>query len=143
MKNLFLTSFLILTSFFYFSQKITVHVTKVNKSVYKLDTLRYTIENNTNTTYIIDADKGTMSINFTDGRKNIKNKKVDVTKKSGIYYVKYKDTDMMNAGSDMDIVITINTNSKNVQFKNEHYVFKEKSITKVVIDFLKFDLKVV
>ena len=143
MKNLFLTSFLILTSFFYFSQKITVHVTKVNKSVYKLDTLWYTIENNTNTTYIIDADKGTMSINFTDGRKNIKNKKVDVTKKSGIYYVKYKDTDMMNAGSDMDIVITINTNSKNVQFKNEHYVFKEKSITKVVIDFLKFDLKVV
>ena len=143
MKNLFLTSFLILTSFFYFSQKITVHVTKVNKSVYKLDTLRYTIENNTNTTYIIDADKGTMSINFTDGRKNIKNKKVDVTKKSGIYYVKYKDTDMMNAGSDIDIVITINTNSKNVQFKNEHYVFKEKSITKVVIDFLKFDLKVV
>jgi hypothetical protein len=143
MKNLFVTSFLILTSFFYFSQKITVHVTKVNKSVYKLDTLRYTIENNTNTTYIIDADKGTMSINFTNGRKNIKNKKVDVTKKSGIYYVKYKDTDMMNAGSDMDIVITINTNSKNVQFKNEHYVFKEKSITKVVIDFLKFNLKVV
>jgi hypothetical protein len=143
MKNLFVTSILILTSFFYFSQKITVHVTKVNKSVYKLDTLRYTIENNTNTTYIIDTDKGTMSINFTDGRKNIKNKKVDVTKKSGIYYVKYKDTDMMNAGSDMDIVITINTNSKNVQFKNEHYVFKEKDITKVVIDFLKFNLKVV
>ena len=84
-----------------------------------------------------------MSISFTDGRKNIKNKKVDVTKKSGIYYVKYKDTDMMNAGTDMDIVITINTNSKNVQFKNEHYVFKEKDITKVVIDFLKFNLKVV
>ena len=143
MKNLFVTSFLILTSFFYFSQKITVHVTKVNISVHKRDTLRYTIENNTNTTYIIDADKGTMSISFTDGRKNIKNKKVDVTKKSGIYYVKYKDTDMMNAGTDMDIVITINTNSKNVQFKNEHYVFKEKDITKVVIDFLKFNLKVV
>ncbi len=143
MKNLILIISLFIISFSTFSQLITLNVTKVNKSVYKRDTIRYTIENNTNTTYIIDADKGTMSINFTDGRKNIKNKKVDVTKKSGIYYVKYKDTDMMNAGSDIDIVITINTNSKNVQFKNEHYVFKEKDITKVVIDFLKFNLKVV
>jgi hypothetical protein len=141
MKNLIFTISLFLISFSTFSQLITLNVTKVNQSVYKRDTLRYEIEKNTNTTYIIDSEKGTMSIKFTDGRQNIKNKKVDVTKKSGIYYVKYKDTDMMGVGSDMDIVITINTNTKNVQFKNEHYVLKEKDITKVIIDFLKFNIK--
>jgi len=141
MKNLIFTISFFLIYFSTFSQLITLNVTKVNQSVYKRGTLSYDIEKNTNTTYIIDSDKGTMSIKFTDGRQNIKNKKVDVTKKSGIYYVKYKDTDMMGVGSDMDIVITINTNTKNVQFKNEHYVLKEKDMTIVIIDFLKFNIK--
>lgn len=141
MKNLILIISLFLISLSTYSQLITLNVTKVNKSVYKKDTLRYEIEKNTNTTYVIDSDKGTMSIKFTDGRKNIKNKKVDVTKKSGIYYIKYKDTDMLDLGSDMSILITINTNTKNVQFKNEHYVLKENDITKVIIDFLKFNIK--
>ena len=70
MKKLFVTSALVLTSFFSFSQKITVHVTEVKDFIHS-DSVNYTVamresrSNNENRdvdgTYYINLDNKTLS----------------------------------------------------------------------------------
>ena len=124
MKKLFVTSVLILTSFFSFSQKITVHVTEV-KDYLASDSVSYTVamsdsnlyENKriVDGTYNIDLDNKTISF------KTLKNEGIrtinSFTKNGNIVSVTYTDVYLSNKNGDkIEITLVINKKSGEVIF---------------------------
>ena len=116
MKNLFLTSFLILTSFFYFSQKITVHVTEVKDYIHS-DSVSYTVAINDSNlyenkrivdgTYNIDLDSKTLSFKTlkNEGTRTINS----FVKKGNTVSVTYSDPYLFDKNGDkLEITLVIN-----------------------------------
>jgi hypothetical protein len=116
MKNLFVTSVLILTSFFSFSQKITVHVTEV-KDYLGYDSVSYTVamsdsnlyENKriVDGTYNIDLDNKTISFKTlkNEGTRTINS----FTKNGNTVSVTYTDIYLNNKNGDkLEMTLVIN-----------------------------------
>ena len=116
MKNLFVTSFLILTSFFYFSQKITVHVTEVKDYIHS-DSVSYTVAINDSNlyenkrivdgTYNIDLDSKTLSFKTlkNEGTRTINS----FVKKGNTVSVTYSDPYLFDKNGDkLEITLVIN-----------------------------------
>jgi hypothetical protein len=116
MKNLFVTSFLILTSFFYFSQKITVHVTEVKDYIH-FDSVSYTVAINDSNlyenkrivdgTYNIDLDSKTLSFKTlkNEGTRTINS----FVKKGNTVSVTYSDPYLSDKNGDkLEITLVIN-----------------------------------
>lgn len=119
MKKLFVTSALVLTSFFSFSQKITVHVTEV-KDYLGYDSVSYTVamsdsnlyENKriVDGTYNIDLDNKTLSYKTLKSEGTIKIN--SFTKNGDTVSVTYTDLYLDNKNGDkLEMTLVINKKS--------------------------------
>jgi len=122
MKKLVVTSVLILTSFFSFSQKITVHVTEV-KDYLAYDSVSYTVAISDSNlygnkrivdgTYNIDLDNKTLSYKTlkSNGTRTINS----FTKNGGTVSVQFTDVYLDNKNGDkLEMTLVINKKSGKV-----------------------------
>ena len=132
MKNLFVTSVLVLTSFFSFSQKITVHVTEVKDFIHS-DSVNYTVamresrSNNENRdvdgTYYINLDNKTLSF------KTLKNSGDRIinsfTKNGKTISVNFTDNYLFDEnGNKLEVTLVINQKRGKVVFTYFDPIYK-------------------
>jgi hypothetical protein len=132
MKNLFVTSVLVLTSFFSFSQKITVHVTEVKDFIHS-DSVNYTVamresrSNNENRdvdgTYYINLDNKTLSF------KTLKNSGDRIinsfTKNGETISVNFTDNYLFDEnGNKLEVTLVINQKTGKVVFTYFDPIYK-------------------
>ena len=132
MKKLFVTSALVLTSFFSFSQKITVHVTEVKDFIHS-DSVNYTVamresrSNNENRdvdgTYYINLDNKTLSF------KTLKNSGDRIinsfTKNGKTISVNFTDNYLFDEnGNKLEVTLVINQKTGKVVFTYFDPIYK-------------------
>ena len=132
MKNLFVTSVLVLTSFFSFSQKITVHVTEVKDFIHS-DSVNYTVamresrSNNENRdvdgTYYINLDNKTLSFKTL---KNSGDRIINSFTKSGeTISVNFTDNYLFDEnGNKLEVTLVINQKTGKVVFTYFDPIYK-------------------
>ena len=132
MKNLFVTSVLVLTSFFSFSQKITVHVTEVKDFIHS-DSVNYTVamresrSNNENRdvdgTYYINLDNKTLSFKTLN---NSGDRIINSFTKSGeTISVNFTDNYLFDEnGNKLEVTLVINQKTGKVVFTYFDPIYK-------------------
>ena len=132
MKKLFVTSVLILTSFFSFSQKITVHVTEVKDFIHS-DSVNYTVamresrSNNENRdvdgTYYINLDNKTLSFKtLNNSGDRIIN---SFTKNGKTISVNFTDNYLFDEnGNKLEVTLVINQKTGKVVFTYFDPIYK-------------------
>jgi len=142
MKKLFLSAVAAMLAVTAFSQKIQVHVTKINTSLIQWDTLRYSdVYEDVNTTYTFDLDKQTMSADFPFGD-DITDKPIQIEVKNKEYYISFKDK-TLDLFRDLDVQIIIDSSQEKPTITwNQQYILNEprdiKSLT--IIKFIDFEI---
>jgi hypothetical protein len=142
MKKLFLSAVAAMLAVTAFSQKIQVHVTKINTSLIQWDTLRYSdVYEDVNTTYTFDLDKQTMSADFPFGD-DITDKPIQIEVKDKEYYISFKDK-TLDLFRDLDVQIIIDSSQEKPTITwNQQYMLDEqrniKSLT--IIKFIDFEM---
>ena len=132
MKKLFVTSALVLTSFFSFSQKITVHVTEVKDFIHS-DSVNYTVamresrSNNENRdvdgTYYINLDNKTLSFKtLNNSGDRIIN---SFTKNGETISVNFTDNYLFDEnGNKLEVTLVINQKTGKVVFTYFDPIYK-------------------
>ena len=132
MKKLFVTSALVLTSFFSFSQKITVHVTEVKDFIHS-DSVNYTVamresrSNNENRdvdgTYYINLDNKTLSFKtLNNSGDRIIN---SFTKNGKTISVNFTDNYLFDEnGNKLEVTLVINQKTGKVVFTYFDPIYK-------------------
>ncbi len=142
MKRIILSAFTIILAATAHSQKIQVHVTKINTSLIQWDTLRYSdVYDDVNTTYIFDLDKQTMSADFPFGE-DITDKPIQIEVKNKEYCISFKDK-TLDLFRDLDVQIIIDSSEETPTITwNQQYILDEQrnieSLT--IIKFIDFEM---
>ena len=124
--------------------RIKIHVKKVRVHVIKDDTLRYTYDNDVNTTYDFDLKNQLMSADFPI-KNDVYDKQVSVAKSDDKIFIHSTDTDAFNFVV-MKVVFEVDQKQNSIILRNEYQYDKETTkegrpiVTKSVTEFTEFNI---
>jgi len=123
---------------------IQIHVKKIRTQVLKNDSLKYTYNQDVNTTYHFDLKNQIMSVDFPI-KKDVHDKHVSVTKSGHKIFINTTDTDAWNL-VDMKVEFEIDPENNIVVLRDRYQYANEKTkegepvVTTSVTEFLEFDI---
>ena len=124
--------------------RIKIHVKKVRVHVIKDDTLRYTYDDDVNTTYDFDLKNQLMSVDFPI-KNDVHDKQVSVAKSDDKIFIHSTDTDAFNFVV-MKVVFEVDQKQNSIILRNEYQYDKETTkegrpiVTKSVTEFTEFNI---
>lgn len=142
MKRIILSAFTMILAATAHSQKIQVHVTKINTSLIQWDTLRYSdVYDDVNTTYIFDLDKQTMSADFPFGE-DITDKPIQIEVKNKEYCISFKDKTLdLFRGLDVQIIIDSSEETPTITWNQQYILDEQRNIESLtIIKFIDFEM---
>jgi len=124
--------------------RIKIHVKKVRVHVIKDDTLRYTYDDDVNTTYDFDLKNQLMSADFPI-KNDVHDKQVSVAKSDDKIFIHTTDTDAFNLVV-MKVVFEVDQKHNSIILRDEYQYDKETTkegrpiVTKSVTEFTEFNI---
>tara|TARA_B100001287_G_C22681770_1_gene530846 strand:- start:1919 stop:2371 length:453 start_codon:yes stop_codon:yes gene_type:complete len=124
--------------------RIKIHVKKVRVHVIKDDTLRYTYDDDVNTTYDFDLKNQLMSVDFPI-KNDVHDKQVSVAKSDDKIFIHTTDTDAFNFVV-MKVVFEVDQKHNSIILRDEYQYDKEITkegrpiVTKSVTEFTEFNI---
>lgn len=123
---------------------IKLHVKKIRTQVLKNDSLKYTYNQDVNTTYRFDLKNQLMSVDFPT-KKDVQDKHVSVTKSNHKIFINTTDTDAWSLVN-MKVEFEIDPENNIVVLRDRYQYDNEKTkegdpvVTTSVTEFLDFDI---